>query len=62
MDFHIKTKVQPIMIELRASLFCFFSHFLKDSLKYTLGGKILENRPRAWRHPRWRQAPIPFGL
>jgi hypothetical protein len=29
-----------------------FSPFSKDSLKYVHDGKILENGPRAWRHPR----------
>jgi hypothetical protein len=54
--------------------FLFFSSFFKKFfLKYTPNGKILENRPKAWCHLRWRQgntawrrwywrqAPMPLG-
>jgi hypothetical protein len=40
---------------LSTRLFYFLALFLKDSLKYAFGGKILKNRPLSCRHGRRRQ-------
>jgi hypothetical protein len=45
----------PKQKEALTVFFIFLAPFSKDFLKYTPDGKISENGPKAWRHPRWRQ-------
>jgi hypothetical protein len=47
--------VEGEVVDQPVFFFCFLVFFSKDFLKYVLNGKISENEPSVWRHPRWRQ-------